>query len=140
MLFNTRKPDAGTAAGPVEVACAARDKAHSSRKRRRRERRHPKQRLRSALLRAVARGDVLLLGVLLGRTLDHRIEDREVRLVVAGDDLPLLAVPLLDAGDIGALMILAAELQRLDHAVEAQLLDPLGSEIEVLEAPTHLFA
>src|SRR3954447_10789239 len=132
MLFNTRKPDAGTAAGPVEDAFAARDKAPSSRKRRRRERRHPKQRLRSALLRAVARGDVLLLGVLLGGALHHRIEDREVRLVVAGDDLPLLAVPLLHAGDVRALVVLAAELQRLDHAVEAQLLDAVGGEVQVL--------
>ena len=29
--------------------------------------------------------------------LDHRVEDRQVGLVVVGDDLPLLAVPLLDA-------------------------------------------
>src|SRR4051812_17379047 len=118
MLFNTRKRSgAGVDAGVGAVA--ARDKAFSKLEKRRR-RAPPPFKTRSALLRAVARGDVLLLGVLLGRTLDHRIKDREVRLVVAGDDLPLLAVPLLDAGDIGALMILAAELQRLDHAVEAQ--------------------
>src|SRR5690554_1708443 len=51
--------------------------------------------VRSALLRAVARRD-LLLGRVLGRSvLDHRVEDRQVGLVVARDDLPLLAVPLL---------------------------------------------
>src|SRR4051794_19738101 len=53
---------------------------------------------RSALLGAVARRD-LLVGRILGRLfLDHRIEDRQVGLVVARDGLPFLAIPLLHAG------------------------------------------
>src|SRR6476620_8384190 len=95
---------------------------------------------RSALLGAVARGD-LLLGRVLGRLLlDHRVEDRKIGLVVAGDHLPLLAVPLLDARNVGALVVLTAQLDRADHALEAELLDARGGQIEILEAPANLLA
>src|SRR5262245_7671249 len=81
---------------------------------------------RSALLGAIARRDLLVGGVLGGLILDHRVEDRAVRLVVVGDHLPGLAVPLLDTSDVGALVVLAGELQRAEHAFEAQLLDAGG--------------
>src|SRR5205823_2928243 len=95
---------------------------------------------RSALLGAVARRDLLVRRVLGRLILDHRVEDRQIGLVVAGDGLPLLAVPLLDAGLVRALVILARELDRLHHAFEAQLLDALCGEAEVLEAPADLLA
>src|SRR5437763_1432134 len=78
---------------------------------------------RSALLGAVARLDLLLRAVLGRRVLDHRVEDAAIGGVVVGDDLPLLAVPLLDAGLVRALVILAGELHWRDHALEAELLD-----------------
>ena len=37
-------------------------------------------------------------------------------------------------------MVLAGELHRLQHALEAQFLDALGGEVEVFEAPAHLLA
>src|SRR5882724_6877974 len=83
----------------------------------------------SALLGAVARRDLLLGGILGRRVLDHRVEDRQVGLVVAGDDLPFLAVPLLDARDVGALVVLAAQLDRGHHALEAKLLDARGGQV-----------
>src|SRR5215207_3416365 len=64
----------------------------------------------SALLGAVAWRDLLVRRVLGRLILDHRIEDRAVRLVIVGDDLPGLAVPLLNAGDVGALVILTGQL------------------------------
>ena len=38
------------------------------------------------------------------------------------------------------LMIGAGHLDRLQHALEAELLDAVGGDVEVLEAPPHLLA
>src|SRR5688572_16273278 len=94
----------------------------------------------SAFLRAVARRDLLVRGVLGGRLLDHGIKDRTVSLVVVGDDLPRLAVPLMHAGFVGALMVLARQLDRLQHAFEAELLDAICRKIEVFKTPADLLA
>src|SRR5581483_4664742 len=94
----------------------------------------------SALLGAVARRDVLLLGVLLRVLLDHRRQELLVGRVVVGDDLPVLAVPLLDAGLVCALVVMAGELDGLQHAFEAERLQAVSREVEVLEAPAHLLA
>src|SRR5258707_8452719 len=64
-----------------------------------------RDRLISALLGAITRGDLLLQGVLGRGLLNHRIEQRQVGRVEIRDDLPRLTVPLLDAGLIRALMI-----------------------------------
>src|SRR5258707_12686647 len=96
--------------------------------------------VRSALLRAVARGDLLLRCVLAGRVLDQRFDDGIVGGEPVGDHLPLLAVPLVDAAETGALVVAAGDLDRSDHALEAELLDAVGREVEMLEAPAHLFA
>src|SRR6476469_1212369 len=60
------------------------------------ERRKAGTQRRSALLGAVARRDLLLRRVLAGDVLDQRRQDRVVGSVPVGDDLPLLAVPLVD--------------------------------------------
>src|SRR5262245_14109369 len=76
-----------------------------------------------ALLRAVARGDLLLRGVV-GRDLLHqRLGHLLVGGVPVGDDLPGLAVPLHDAPVARALVVGTGDLDRAQHAVEAQLLD-----------------
>src|SRR5688572_22144288 len=80
----------------------------------------------SAFLRAVARRDLLVRGVLGSRLLDHGIEDRAVGLVEVGDDLPRLAIPLMHTGFVGSLMILAADLDRLQHALETEFLETVS--------------
>src|SRR5262249_24480454 len=94
---------------------------------------------RLALLRAVARGDLLLRRVLLGRRLDQRLDDGVVAGGPVRDHVPLLAVPLVDAAQPRALVVGAGHLERADHALKAKLLDAVGGEVEMLEAPAHLF-
>src|SRR5262249_54348359 len=94
----------------------------------------------SGLLGAVAwRG--LLLGPVLGcGVLDDRLDDRIVAGEPVGDHVPLLAVPLVDPAETRALMVGARDLDRSDHALEAELLDAVGGEVEMLDAPAHLLA
>src|ERR1051326_6355421 len=95
MLFTERKAAsvAALAAGAADAIRYARSKQNG-----RRFSPPPACHARSALLGAVALR-YLLVGRLLRRLLhDHRVEDREVGLVPAGDHLPFLAIPLLDAG------------------------------------------
>jgi len=47
---------------------------------------------------------------------------------------------LLDARLVGALVVLAAQLDRSHHAFEAEFLNPRGREVKVFKAPTDLFA
>src|SRR5690348_14420338 len=83
----------------------------------------------------------LLLGRVLGRrVLDQRLDHVVVRRVPVRRDVPVLAVPGLDAGGAGALVVGAAHLDRLELAFEAELLEAVGREIEVLETPAHLLA
>src|SRR6516164_7307051 len=93
-----------------------------------------------ALLRAVACGDLLLRRVLLSRRLDQRLDDGVVAGEPVRNDVPLLAVPLVDAAQPRALVVGAGHLERADHALEAELLDAVGSKIEMLEAPAYLLA
>ena len=67
--------------------------------------------------------DLLVGGVLRRHVLDERLGDLLVGGVPVGDDLPLLAVPLLDAAVARAFVVGAGDLDRLQHAFEAQLLD-----------------
>ncbi len=62
---------------------------------------------RLTVLRRAAR-DLLLRRVLVGRRLDHRLDDRLVGLVPVGGELPLAAVPGVDAGPRGAAVVGAA--------------------------------
>src|SRR5687767_5804147 len=95
---------------------------------------------RSALLGAVADGELLLLGVLLRRGVDHRLQHLVVRLVPVGNHRPFGAVPLLDAAGTRAFVVVAGHLERLQHALESELLETGGADIEVLDTPAHLLA
>src|SRR5436190_21532966 len=65
----------------------------------------------SALLAAIAHGELLLVGVLLGRGVDHRLDHLVVRRVPVADDVPLGAVPLLDTALTGTLVVGAADFE-----------------------------
>src|SRR5688572_23621597 len=92
-------------------------------------------------LGAVALGDLLLLGVLLGRSADHRLDDlrvcREYRALL---DHPPLAVPGVDPGRAAAMVIDAGGADRRHEALEAELLDEGRVDVQVLEAPAHFLA
>src|SRR5262245_8715774 len=82
--------------------------------------------------------DVLVLRVLRRVLRDQGVEVRLARLVPVGLHHPLASVPLRDAGPVGAHVVAAGGLDRPHDLAEAQLLEPLGREVEVLEAPAHL--
>src|SRR5678816_4241 len=94
----------------------------------------------SAYFRAIARHDVFLFGVLLGRLFDHRPQQFIVALDPVGHIDPLRAVPLVDARHARAFMIVARELQRLHEATEPELAQPRLIEVQVLDTPAHLLA
>src|SRR6185503_5432221 len=79
------------------------------------------QRQPSAYFRAIARHDVFLFGVFLGRLFNHRPQQFIVALDPVGHIDPLRAVPLVDARHARAFMIVARELQRLHEATEPEL-------------------
>src|SRR6266498_4625092 len=91
-------------------------------------------------LGAVARRDPFLLGVGGRGLLDHRAHDRLVRLDPVGDDVPLLAVPLLELDRAAPLVIHAGDLDRLQESNGAELLQALLVDVQVLQAPAHLLA
>src|SRR3954466_7464740 len=78
---------------------------------------------------------LLLAGVLVGRLLDQRLDDLLVGLQPVGGDDPLAAVPGMHACPIGAHVVYAARADGPHHAGEAQRIEPLLVERQVLEAP-----
>src|SRR5882672_5302835 len=92
------------------------------------------------LLRAVAHRVAELLALLDGRRLELRPDHVAHRRDPVGDDVPLLAVPLLDEHGPVALVVLAGDLDRMREVLHADLLEPLLGQVEVLEAPAHLLA
>src|SRR5215472_8977825 len=92
---------------------------------------------RSHLLRAVARGDALLLGVGERRLRVHFGQHRAVRLDPVGNEMPVLAVPLLDADAAVAFVVRAREPDRHNQPRGAELRDALRRDVEVLVAPLH---
>src|SRR6266542_1083117 len=93
-----------------------------------------------SLLGAVTRGDSLLLRVRGRRLLDHRPHDRLVRLDPLGDDVPFLAIPLLELDRAAPFVVRAGELDRLQQADGAELLQSLVVDVQVLQTPPHLLA
>src|SRR6516164_2842545 len=82
-------------------------------------------------VRQQAAGRDLLLGrVLCCSLLDHGRDDAVVADVPVGRDLPVLAIPGLDASDARALVVGAGHLDRLQHALEAELLNAFRSQVE----------
>src|SRR6267142_4152473 len=92
------------------------------------------------LLRAVALRVVELLAFLDGRRLDLRTDDVAHGLDPLRNDLPPLAVPLLDEHGAIALVVLAGDLDRPREALHAELVEPLLRQVEVLEPPPDLLA
>src|SRR5712691_8617102 len=92
------------------------------------------------LFRAVALRVVELLALLDGGRLDLRPNHVTHRLDPLGDDLPLLAVPLLDEHGAIALVVLTGDLDRPREALHAELVEPLLRQVEVLEPPPDLLA
>ena len=77
----------------------------------------------SRSVRQQAAGRDLLLGrVFCRRLLDHGRDHAVVAGVPVGRDLPVLAIPGLDAPHARALVVRAGHLDRLQHALEAELL------------------
>src|SRR5437868_3549087 len=86
-------------------------------------------------LRAIALGDLLLHGVLLGGGSDHGLQDAVVGVIDAGLHVPLLAIPGLDRSLRFAGVVYAAGADRRHEAGEAQLLDCRVVDGQVLQAP-----
>src|SRR5262249_20493210 len=86
-------------------------------------------------------GRELLFSRVLGRRfLHHRSDHRVVGRDPIRRDIPLLAVPSLDPARARALVIGAGHLDRPQLALESELLEAIGGEVEILEAPAHLLA
>src|SRR5919108_676694 len=81
-----------------------------------------------------------LLALFDGGRLDLRAHHVLQRLDPVRDDVPLLAVPLLDQDRTAALVVLARDLDRMREALHPDLVEPLLGEVEVLEAPPDLLA
>src|SRR5258708_19720902 len=96
--------------------------------------------MRSAFFQAVARLNLLLRGILRGNILDERFGDGLVGGVPVEDAFPALAVQLLYAPLARALMVGAGNLDRLQHALEAEFLKTCIGDVEVLQTPTDLLA
>src|SRR6476660_3799468 len=92
------------------------------------------------LLRAVPRRDRLLLRVRGRGFLDHRAHDRLVGRDPVADELPLLPVPLLELDRAAPLVVHARQLDRLEEAEGAELLQALLVDVQVLETPPYLLA
>src|SRR5215813_14792028 len=90
------------------------------------------------LLAAVALRVAELLSLLDSGRLDLRAHDVLHRLHPVGNDVPLLAVPLLHENRAGALVVLARHVDRVRELRHPQLLEPFFREVEVFEAPANL--
>src|SRR5262245_24850476 len=97
----------------------------------------PRSGSRLTVLRRATR-QLLLCRVLVRRRLDHRLDDRLVGLVPVGRELPLAAVPGVHASPGGATVVGAAGRDRAHHAGEAQRVELLLVERQVLVAPARL--
>src|SRR5262245_21819192 len=102
------------------------------------QRRHPSAVTRHLRRRALPWRDLVLVGELLGRFLHHRPHDIAHRLDPVGDEFPLFAVPLLEDNGAVTLVIAAGHLDRLHHLAEAELLQAVCAEVEVLHTLPHL--
>src|SRR5262245_15543949 len=90
---------------------------------------------RLLLLRAIAHRVPELLALLDGGRLELGADDVPHRLDPVRHDLPLLAVPLLHERLPVALVVTAGHADRPGQALEAQLLEPLLGQVQVLHAP-----
>src|ERR1043166_5637940 len=87
---------------------------------------------------AVARCNVVLLGIVGGRLLKLRPYDLAHGGNPVGELLPLFAVPLLDKDWAIAFMVIAGHLDRSRKPREPQFLQACLRQVEMLEPPPHL--
>src|SRR5262249_38921798 len=99
-----------------------------------------KMRCSRSVRQQAADRDLLLGRVLWRGLLDHGRDHAVVAGVPVGRDLPVLAIPGLDAPHARTLVVGTRHLDRPQLALEAELFDAFGGEVEVLEAPAHLLA
>src|SRR5262245_26267075 len=96
---------------------------------------------RTASVRHYATGRDLFLGrVLCSGLLDHGRNNGIVARDPIRRDIPFFAVPGLDAACPRAFVICARDLDRLQLVLEAELLEPLRSQVEIFESPSDLLA
>src|SRR5262249_11631772 len=73
---------------------------------------------------------VLFSRVFCRRVLDHGCDHVVVTDVPVGRNLPVLAVPGLDAPGARAFVVGARHLDRLEHVLETELLEAVGADVE----------
>src|SRR6185503_16072375 len=91
-------------------------------------------------LATIAQRELLLGGVLRGRSFDLRPHDGLVARDPVADDFPLLSVPLLELDGAAPLVVEARHLHRLHQVERAELLQALLVDLQVLDPPAHLLA
>src|SRR5206468_7730647 len=94
----------------------------------------------SARLRAGVGWQVLFLRVLLGRFDHHRPYHLLVGVDPVGDESPFLPIPLVHFGAGNASVVLACHLERRQQTLEAELVELVRGEVEVLQTPAYLLA
>src|ERR1700738_2701003 len=94
--------------------------------------------LRLVLFGAVAHRVPELLALFHRGRFELRADDLLHGLDPVGDDVPLLAVPLLDQHRPAALVVLAGHLHRVGEALEPDLVQAGLGEAQVLVAPADL--
>src|SRR5262249_34556728 len=82
--------------------------------------------------------DVLFSRVFCRRVLDHGCDHVVVTDVPVGRDLPVLAIPGLDAPGARAFVVGARHLDRLEHVLETELLEAVRAHVHIPETPPHL--
>src|SRR5574343_1707566 len=89
-------------------------------------------------LAAIARRDALFLGVLLGRGLEQRVDQRLVALDPARHRHPLGAIPLLDLHLAGTFVVIAGSLDFRQQVGGADGLEAGIGDIQVFQRPASL--
>src|SRR5205823_2289334 len=91
-------------------------------------------------VRQAANGYLFFRCVFRGSILDHRQDHAVVGSIPIRRDAPVLAVPGLDATGACTLVVGARHLDGLEHAFEAELVEAIGTQVEIFQAPAHLLA
>src|SRR5438309_3011903 len=124
-LFTASSASAAVRVSTIEVIAASLNQAYASG-------------IRLAFLRAVARGDLLLAGVLGGAILDHLSHQRAITGHVVGELREFRAVPLLELDHARPFVVETARLHGREQSGCTELLQARLVEVDVLEAPAHL--
>src|SRR4249919_3285317 len=84
--------------------------------------------------------DPLLRSVFRGRLFHHLANQGAITAHPIGSRLPLLAVPLLEAHKSAAAMVSARHFDRRHHRAEAEFVEAVLIERQVLDAPAYLLS